>query len=110
MNFTTKEIAGRGIRISARNEEGREIGRAFLYLLNNDLHQKPFGLMEDLLVAEEMRGQGIGTKLVQELIREAKKQGCYKVICTSRYGKDGVHKMYEGLGFKNHGLEFRLDF
>ena len=38
------------------------------------------------------------------------KKDCYKLICTSRYEKVAVHDLYIGLGFLDHGKEFRLNF
>lgn len=78
--------------------------------MKNDLHEVPFGLMEDVFVDETLRGQGIGTKIVQKLIEVAKEKKCYKLICTSRYSKPKVHELYEKIGFKDHGKEFRIDF
>lgn len=89
---------------------GKEIARAFLYLLKNDLHQKPFGFMEDVFVQEEFRGKGYGKKIVEALIEEARKKGCYKLICTSRPSRDKVHAWYKKLGFREQGFEFRIDF
>ncbi len=86
-----------------------EIARIYLYLLTNDLHQEPFGFIEDLFVQESHRGQGLGTQLLTKVIAEAKAQNCYKLICTSRHSREEVHKMYEKHGFKNYGLEFRMD-
>jgi len=103
-----KEIEGKGIRFS-QEINGKEIGRAFLYILYNDLHKKPFGLLEDVFVDEDCRGKGIGTELVNKVIEEAKKQGCYKIIATSRHTRPKVHKLYQGFGFENWGIEFRLN-
>lgn len=108
MEIEIKKINAKGIKFYIK-EGNKEIARAYLYLLTNDLHKEPFGLMEDVFVDESLRGQGIGTKLVEELIKEAKKR-CYKLICTSRYQKPEVHRLYERLGFKDHGKEFRIDF
>ncbi len=88
----------------------KEIARVYLYLLTNDLHQEPFGFIEDLYVEETHRGQGIGTQLIQHVIEQAKQHGCYKLICTSRHTREQIHLMYEKHGFKNYGLEFRMDF
>jgi len=77
--------------------------------MNNDLHDRPFGLMEDVYVHESVRGQGIGTKLVKEIIKIAKAQGCYKLIATSRHARTKVHELYLTLGFADHGKEFRID-
>lgn len=86
------------------------VARAFLYIMKNDLHEKPFGLMEDVWVDASWRGQGLGTKIVEELIAEAKQRGCYKLIATSRFSRDKVHQLYERLGFAVWGHEFRMNF
>jgi len=104
-----KHDAAHAVRFSAQ-EEGKEIGRAFLYVLKNDLHDEPFGLLEDVFVEDAHRGRGIGTQLVHSVIEEAKARGCYKLIGQSRYGRDAAHAMYENIGFKNHGYNFRMDF
>ena len=86
----------------------KEVARAFLYIMKNDLKKEPFGLLEDLFVDESLRGQGIGTKLLNMVIAEAKIQGCYKLVATSRHERELVHKMYEKAGFENFGIEFKL--
>ena len=90
-------------------ENGQEIARAFLYIIKNDLHPEPYGLLEDVFVEEKERGRGLGTTIIQEVVAEAKKLGCYKIIATSRNTREKVHKFYEKLGFTNYGLEFRMD-
>jgi GNAT superfamily N-acetyltransferase len=89
--------------------EGKIIGRAFLFLIYNDLHPKPYGLLEDVFVEEKYRGKGIGKELVQRVIEKAKELGCYKLIATSRFERENVHQLYENLGFKKWGYEFRMD-
>ncbi|MGC9605218.1 MAG: GNAT family N-acetyltransferase [Minisyncoccia bacterium] len=105
----SSEIKGRGIRFSVEDGE-REVARAYLYLLPNGLHEQPFGLMEDVWVDEGFRGKGLGTGLVRQVVARAKSEGCYKLIATSRHSRPKVHELYRRLGFKDHGLEFRIDF
>ncbi|MEK6809216.1 MAG: GNAT family N-acetyltransferase [Nanoarchaeota archaeon] len=109
MQLQTKEISASGVKIILK-ENDQQIGRGFLYLLHNDLHPEPFGLMEDIFVEEAFRGKGHGEKITQALIEEAKKRGCYKLICTSRFSNERAHHLYEKLGFKKHGDEFRMEF
>ena len=90
-------------------EGDKVLGRTSLFLIFNDLHPEPYGLMEDVFVDESLRGQGIGSQLVKIVIEEAKKLGCRKLIAQSRHSKVEVHRLYEKLGFKNHGLNFRMD-
>lgn len=86
-----------------------EAGRAFLYVLRNELHVEPFGFVEDVFVEPAFRGQGLVNKLMNRLVKEAKKAGCYKVVACSRFEREKVHEIYEKLGFVKQGLEFRLD-
>ncbi|PIQ69181.1 MAG: GNAT family N-acetyltransferase [Candidatus Taylorbacteria bacterium CG11_big_fil_rev_8_21_14_0_20_46_11] len=99
---------GNAVRLSAV-ENGVELGAMYLYLIHNDSHTQPYGLLEDVLVKEEHRKRGIGTILVQEAFKEAKRLNCYKVIGTSRTSRENVHAWYEKLGMKKHGFEFRID-
>ncbi len=111
MEIQSRGINAEGIEFFIEDgKKGREIGRAFLYILKNKLHKKPFGFMEDVFVEENFRGKGYGVELVKAVILEARKRKCYKLICTSRHSKPKVHDLYQRLGFKNHGVEFRIDF
>ena len=98
-----------GVRFSIK-KDGREVARAFLYILSNDLHKQPFGFMEDVFVDESQRGQGLGTQLVEQIVATAKEFGCYKIVATSRHERPRVHQLYERLSFKNYGIEFRMDW
>jgi GNAT superfamily N-acetyltransferase len=89
--------------------DGKEVARAHLYLMGNDLHDEPFGLLEDVYVDESQRGKGLATALVKEVIAAAQEARCYKLIATSRTSRPKVHELYERLGFGNHGVEFRME-
>ena len=104
-----KEQKQNAVRLSA-HENGEELGAMYLYLIRNDSHTEPYGLLEDLLVKKEHRKRGIGTALVKEAIAEAEQLGCYKVLATSRLSRENVHRLYEKLGLKKYGYEFRLNF
>lgn len=98
----------KAIRFSVE-ENGAEVGRAFLYIVYNDLHDNPYGLVEDVYVEEDARGKGIGTDIINELISEAKRVGCYKLIATSRHQRKNIHVWYGKLGFEKYGHEFRMN-
>ncbi len=91
-------------------KEGKKIvGRAFLYIIKNNLHKQPYGLLEDLFLEEDYRSKGLGKLLVLEVIAEAKKRKLYKLVGTSRTFRTPVHGFYEKMGFKKWGFEFRMD-
>lgn len=109
MKIKKKIMKIKGLRFSVIIKN-KEVARAFLYILLNNLHEEPFGFLEDVYVDKSQRKKGIATKLLNQIINEAKKRGCYKIVATSRYSRSEVHKLYERIGFKNRGIEFRLDF
>lgn len=107
MEIKQEKFSVHGIKFFVE-ADGREVGRAFLYILKNS-HDQPFGFMEDVFVDESFRSQGLGRKLVEELIKTAKKNKCYKLVGTSRHERLKVHELYLKLGFKDWGKEFRMD-
>ena len=108
MNIKQTEKTTVGIKIFVE-ENGVELGRAWLYLIYNDLHTEPYGLLEDVFVKEDVRGKGVGNKLLEKVISQAREKKCYKIIGTSRMSRDMVHEWYKRLGFREYGLEFRMD-
>jgi len=108
MIYKTTEKTSRAIKIFIE-EGGQEIARAYIYIIFNGLHDEPYALLEDVFVNEKYRGQGHGKEIIKAAIEEAKKQGCYKLIGTSRYEREKVHNLYSGLGFEDYGKEFRIN-
>jgi predicted GNAT family N-acyltransferase len=90
-------------------EKNKEIARAYLYIIKNELHKQPFGLIEDVFVVDENKGAGLSSQLINEIMKFAEKKKCYKIIMTSRYSRPDLHKIYQDLGFNDYGKEFRID-
>lgn len=109
MNIKKEKVEAIGIKFYIEYD-GKEIARTYLYIANNSLHKEPFGLLEDVFVEKTKRGKNYGTLLVNRVIEEARKLGCYKLIATSRHSRPKVHEWYKKLGFEEQGLEFRMNF
>jgi GNAT superfamily N-acetyltransferase len=107
MDIKQKKVEAGGIKLFIERD-GKEVARAYLYIMANDLRAEPFGFMEDVMVEEKYRGQGLATELVKKLVELAKANHCYKIVGTSRYGRENVHRLYEKIGFKNFGIEFKM--
>jgi ribosomal protein S18 acetylase RimI-like enzyme len=63
----------------------------------------PTGLrawIEDVVVDESVRGQGIGAALNQEALKVARDQGARTVDLTSRPSREAANRLYQRLGFK----------
>ena len=109
MNFNRERVDTDGFRFFVERD-GTEVAHAYLYLLGNDTHSTPFGLMDDVLVDPALRSQGIGTELVDTIIAAAKERGCYKLIAISRDERPEIDELYRRRGFTERGTEFRIDF
>jgi GNAT superfamily N-acetyltransferase len=110
MEIKQKKVFASGFKFVTINKNKQEIGRAYLYVMQNDLHKQPFGFMEDVYVNEKSRGEGAGKLLVEQVIKKSREIKCYKLIATSRYQREKVHQLYKKLGFYQQGVEFRIDF
>lgn len=62
----------------AEDESGKVLGAAGLHVMWNDLAE-----VRSLVVAESARGQGIGHKIVNQLLEQAKSLGISRVFCLT---------------------------
>lgn len=79
--------------------EGRVVGFGMLvmyYLPTAGM----VGKIEDIIVDEKMRGQGLGRQIVQRLIEIAKENKLEKIMLTSSPRREAARSLYASLGFK----------
>jgi GNAT superfamily N-acetyltransferase len=87
------------------------VGTLELLIMDNMAHLgTPSGIVEDVVVQSDFRGQGIGKKMMQFALDECRKAGCYKMTLSSNLRRDRAHHFYESLGFKKHGYSFQISF
>jgi ribosomal protein S18 acetylase RimI-like enzyme len=78
--------------------DGRIVGSLTLAL-----YQIPTGLkawIEDVVVDEAARGQGIGEALNAAALDEARRRGAKDVSLTSRPAREAANRLYQRLGFR----------
>ena len=56
--------------------------------------------VEDVVVDQEARGQGIGEKLIRTSIERAKVEGAKTIDLTSRPSRVEAHRLYKRCGFE----------
>jgi ribosomal protein S18 acetylase RimI-like enzyme len=67
--------------------------------------------IESVRVASELRGQGIGARLMDEAHQIARKRGCRLAQLTSDKQRPEAHRFYERLGYtaSHTGFKFALE-
>jgi ribosomal protein S18 acetylase RimI-like enzyme len=78
-------------------DKGRIVGMGLLVSFVKTTGTR--GQIEDVVIDEKYRGKGLGEKLVQRLIKEARRQKLSKVGLTSRPSRIAANKLYRKLGF-----------
>jgi GNAT superfamily N-acetyltransferase len=66
----------------------------------------PEGLVEDVVVAREARGLGIGRAMMEHAMARCREAGCYKLVLSSNLAREEAHRFYDALGFERHGVSF----
>lgn len=64
-------------------------------------------IVENVVVVERARHRGIGTEMMNDAMRRARTEGCYKLMLSSDLKRKGAHAFYDRLGFERHGISFR---
>lgn len=64
--------------------------------------------IEAVRIHAEARGSGLGTRLIEWCIQEARGRGCGMVQLTSNASRLAAHRFYERLGFSQSHLGFKL--
>ena len=82
-------------------------GSTTLLIEHKFIHQGGnVGHIEDVVIAKEFQGSGIGEKLINFVLEYAKKNDCYKTILDC---SDDLKPFYEKIGFKKHSNCMRFD-
>ena len=62
-------------------------------------HCRPFMLIENVIVAEKFRGQGVGKELMRSIEKICVDRNCYYTIFVSGAKRKEAHKFYESIGY-----------
>lgn len=91
--------------------EGRVIGTFALLVMDNLGHfGTPSAILEDVVVAEDLRGEGIGKLMMEYANTLCRQKGCYKMAFSSNINRETAHLFYESLGFRKHGYSFYVSY
>jgi ribosomal protein S18 acetylase RimI-like enzyme len=85
-------------------EAGRIVGCvSLLFLVSTALGGKA-ALLEDFVLAESVRGQGWGTRLLDYAIRSAVQHGCRRITVLTDKDNLVAQALYQKMGFNYSGM------
>jgi ribosomal protein S18 acetylase RimI-like enzyme len=74
------------------------VGMGTVYVIQKLDNKAAF--IEDVIVSEQYRGQGLGEKIMRALLELAKENGVRTVNLTSRPSRVAANALYQKLGFQ----------
>ena len=93
-----KIVASEDIAVITAEDGGRIIGVAFLFFAQK--MGKRIAFVEDVVVDEAHRGQGIGENIMAEVVSLARRNKTTYVTFTSRPEREAANKFYQKIGFE----------
>ena len=93
----------------ARDDNGSIVGSLTLVVFRIPTGVR--GWIEDVVVDESARGQGVGEALNREALRVAADAGVRAVHLTSRPSREAANRLYQRIGFKQRDTNvYRYEF
>lgn len=84
--------------------DGRPVAFGSVFVLNR-VRGGRSGIIEDVVVAPDVRGQGVGRLIVEALVATARARGCFKVSLESA---ESAESFYRALGFESAGKAMKI--
>jgi GNAT superfamily N-acetyltransferase len=95
--------------ILVARDDGEIVGMVNLLYTVSTALGAPVALLEDMVVASNRRGQGIGTTLIRGAVKFAKEKGCMRITLLTDDDNEGAHRFYERHGFSQTSMiAFRI--
>jgi len=82
------------------------IGFCSLTIKNNLWQAGNLGHIDELIVDDNYRGKGVGSKLMDEITRIAKENQCKRIELDSAFHRKEAHRFYENEGYENRAYLF----
>jgi ribosomal protein S18 acetylase RimI-like enzyme len=86
-----------GMQLIARGEDGEPLGFATVFWSWQTLSAARAGVMNDLYVVPEARGQGVGRALIEECRRRAGDRGAAELVWETALDNETAQRLYRSL-------------
>lgn len=82
----------------AENENSEIVGMMVFNVINSPF--KKYAILEDMLLDQSVRGQSLGSKLLEKAIEESKNWNISFILLESGVNNHGAHQFFNRYGFK----------
>jgi GNAT superfamily N-acetyltransferase len=90
----------------ALDDSGRPVGFCSLHYRRRLNHPSEEAWIPDLIVAERVRGSGVGGALLAEAERRSRERGCHQLVLESAYFRKRAHAFYLAAGMTDAAKAF----
>jgi GNAT superfamily N-acetyltransferase len=94
----------------AEDDAGQVMGLLLLSHRPTLWHSGPSALIEDIVVDERARGQGVGRALIEAGLGWARSHGCSEMEVTTEEENGASQAFFQSLGFEGAGLLLEREF
>ncbi len=96
-------------RILVAERRGAVIGMAMLLYTVSTAFGGRAAVLEDMIVAPDARGAGVGTRLIEAAVAQARQDGAKRITLLTDADNLAAHRLYRKSGFvRSAMLPFRL--
>lgn len=82
----------------AENENKEIVGMMVFNIINSPF--KKYAILEDMLLDQSVRGQSLGSQLLEKAIKESKNWNISFILLESGVNNHGAHQFFNRYGFK----------
>ncbi|MFF0572865.1 GNAT family N-acetyltransferase [Streptosporangium saharense] len=89
-----------GLHLFVLEADGAVVATAYLNVIPNLTRSaSPYGVIENVVVEESLRGTGLGRRVMAGALQAAWDAGCYKVMLMTGSRNPATHAFYRACGF-----------
>jgi ribosomal protein S18 acetylase RimI-like enzyme len=103
-------LAFQGCGALLAEQDGAAVGLLSYSIRPNLYHGGPCALIEELVVCDTARGQGIGKALIREALRLFESMGCAEASVSTLPDNAGAQRLYRAMGFGDEAVLLEQHF
>jgi ribosomal protein S18 acetylase RimI-like enzyme len=115
----TREKRVEALRRALKNEDymllvaqrdGEIVGFIDQWIIHDFAHGAKLSYIQNLYVAYKDRRSGIGTRLLQEILKGAETEGVMEIHAATEFGDDSAIRLYKKHGLVKESLQLEREF